>query len=451
MLNISKNTIKDLLPFSDAKSLVLTHPQHQGYKRVKILAWVIAFFFLLLFLPWTQNIRSKGYVTALRPDQRPQTIHSIIPGRIERWYVAEGDYVQAGDTILRISEVKDEFFDSLLLPRTQQQVDAKVLSAESYGEKVIALQSQISALEKNNVLKLQQAKNYLDITRLKVQSDSISFVQAKVNYDIGKYQLERAEQLSKEGLISVTSLEGRRLKFQEVQANLIAAENKWLSSKNELITAKIDLDAIDNEYKDKVAKAKSEMFTAMSSQFDAEATVTKLENQYSNYQQRSQYRYILAPQNGFIAKAIQVGIGETIKEGAEIVNIVPANAALAVEMFVQPVDLPLIKIGNKVRFIFDGWPAIVFSGWPQISNGTFGGVVIAIDQFAGPTNQYRVLVAEDPEEEAWPDALRMGSGADGIALFNDVPVWYELWRQLNGFPADYYTQEEKDKTATSEK
>lgn len=451
MLNISKNTIKDLLPFSDAKSLVLTHPQHQGYKRVKILAWVIAFFFLLLFLPWTQNIRSKGYVTALRPDQRPQTIHSIIPGRIEHWYVAEGDYVQAGDTILRISEVKDEYFDPLLLPRTQQQVDAKALSAESYGEKVIALQSQISALEKNNVLKLQQAKNYLENTRFKVQSDSISFVQAKVNYDIGKYQLERAEQLSKEGLISVTSLEGRRLKFQEVQANLIAAENKWMSSKNELITAKIDLNAIDNEYKDKVAKAKSEMFTAMSSQFDAEATVTKLENQYSNYQQRSQYRYILAPQNGFIAKAIQVGIGETIKEGAEIVNIVPANAALAVEMFVQPVDLPLIKIGNKVRFIFDGWPAIVFSGWPQISNGTFGGVVIAIDQFAGPTNQYRVLVAEDPEEEAWPDALRMGSGADGIALFNDVPVWYELWRQLNGFPADYYTQEEKDKTATSEK
>lgn len=451
MLNISKNTIKDLLPFSDAKSLVLTHPQHQGYKRVKILAWVIAFFFLLLFLPWTQNIRSKGYVTALRPDQRPQTIHSIIPGRIERWYVAEGDYVQAGDTILRISEVKDEYFDSLLLPRTQQQVDAKALSAESYGEKVIALQSQISALEKNNVLKLQQAKNYLENTRFKVQSDSISFVQAKVNYDIGKYQLERAEQLSKEGLISVTSLEGRRLKFQEVQANLIAAENKWMSSKNELITAKIDLNAIDNEYKDKVAKAKSEMFTAMSSQFDAEASVTKLENQYSNYQQRSQYRYILAPQNGFIAKAIQVGIGETIKEGAEIVNIVPANAALAVEMFVQPVDLPLIKIGNKVRFIFDGWPAIVFSGWPQISNGTFGGVVIAIDQFAGPTNQYRVLVAEDPEEEAWPDALRMGSGADGIALFNDVPVWYEIWRQLNGFPADYYTQEEKDKTATSEK
>ena len=189
----------------------------------------------------------------------------------------------------------------------------------------------------------------------------------------------------------------------------------------------------------------------MSSQFDAEATVTKLENQYSNYEQRIKYRYIMAPQNGYIAKAIQVGIGETIKEGAEIVNIVPADADLAVEMFVQPVDLPLIKLGNKVRFIFDGWPAIVFSGWPQISNGTFGGVVVAIDQFAGPSNQYRVLVVEDPEEEAWPDLLRIGSGADGIALFNDVPVWYEIWRQLNGFPADFYSQEEKDNSASAKK
>ena len=451
MLNISKNTIKDSTPFSGAKSLEITLPKKESKKRMKILVWVIVVFFLMLFLPWTQNIRSKGLVTALRPDQRPQTIHSIISGRIEKWYVAEGDYVAAGDTILRISEIKDEFFDSLLLPRTQKQVDAKTLAAESYGDKVGALENQISALEQNNILKLQQARNNLKIAELKVQSDSMELVQAKVNFDIGKYQLDRAEQLLKEGLISVTTLEGRRLKFQEVQAKLIGTENKFLTSKNEFITSRIDLSAIDNEFKDKVSKAKSDMFTAMSSQFDAEATVTKLENQYSNYAQRSQYRYILAPQNGYIAKAIQVGIGETIKEGAEIVNIVPANAELAVEMYVEPVDLPLIQPGNKVRFIFDGWPAIVFSGWPQLSNGTFGGVVIAIDQFAGPTNQYRVLVTEDPEEEKWPDLLRMGSGAEGIALFNDVPVWYEIWRQLNGFPADYYSQEEKDKTASANK
>jgi hypothetical protein len=32
----------------------------------------------------------------------------------------------------------------------------------------------------------------------------------------------------------------------------------------------------------------------------------------------------------------------------------------------------------------------------------------------------------------------MGGGARGIALLNTVPLWYEMWRVLNGFPPDLY-------------
>lgn len=447
MLNISEVKIKESIPFSGAKSLVMTLPVKEARQRVRILFGLLFTFFIMLFVPWTQNIRSKGYVTALRPDQRPQTIHSVIAGRIEKWFVAEGSFVSKGDTILQISEVKDEYFDSLLLPRTQLQVNAKNLSALSYKGKVSALDNQIDALAENSILRVQQAQNKLKMSELKVKSDSIRYEQSKINFQIGNQQLDRAEQLYKEGLRSLTDLETRRLRFQEVQAGMIASENSLLSSRNELLAAKIELNAVDNDFKDKLAKAESEKFTAMSSQYDAEATASKLENTFSNYEARSKFRYILAPQDGYLAKAIQVGLGETIKEGDPILNIVPAEADLAVEMYVLPVDLPLIEKGNKVRFIFDGWPAIVFSGWPQLSNGTFGGIVVAIDQFAGVNNQYRVLVIEDPEEDSWPELLRIGSGADGIALFNDVPVWYEVWRQLNGFPADYYTNTEKEASA----
>lgn len=443
MLNISDVKIRESIPFSGAKSLVMTLPLRDARRRMRILLGLVLVLFVMLFLPWTQNIRSKGFVTALRPDQRPQTIHSVIAGRIEKWYVSEGSFVHKGDTILRISEIKDDYFDSLLLPRTQLQVDAKNLAAKSYQSKVLALGDQIDALAENNILRFQQAQNQLKMAELKVKSDSIRYQQAKINFQIGVQQLERAEQLFAEGLRSLTDLETRKLRFQEVQVGMIATENSLLSSQNELLAAKIELNAVNNDFKDKLAKAESEKFTALSSRYDAEATASKLENTYSNYEARSKFLYIRAPQDGFLAKAIQVGIGETIKEGDAIVNIVPSDAELAVEMFVQPVDLPLVRLGNKVRFIFDGWPAIVFSGWPQLSNGTFGGQVVAIDQVANENNQYRVLVIGDPEEEAWPDLLRMGSGADGIALFNDVPIWYEIWRQLNGFPADYYTNSEK--------
>ncbi len=32
----------------------------------------------------------------------------------------------------------------------------------------------------------------------------------------------------------------------------------------------------------------------------------------------------------------------------------------------------------------------------------------------------------------------IGTGASGIAILNDVPIWYEIWRNINGFPPDYY-------------
>ena len=128
-----------------------------------------------------------------------------------------------------------------------------------------------------------------------------------------------------------------------------------------------------------------------------------------------------------------------------IVEIVPDTIQYAVEIFVRPVDLPLLEIGQKVRFMFDGFPAVVFSGWPESSYGTFGGKVAAIESSVSDNGKFRVLVAEDVEDKKWPRQLKMGTGAQGMALIKDVPVWYELWRNINGFPPDYYkTNEQKD-------
>lgn len=77
------------------------------------------------FSPWTQNIKVKGTVTTLYQDQRPQQLHSPIPGKIIKWYVKNGDFVQKGDTILQLAEVKEDYMDTLLVQRTEQQVNAK--------------------------------------------------------------------------------------------------------------------------------------------------------------------------------------------------------------------------------------------------------------------------------------------------------------------------------------
>jgi hypothetical protein len=45
----------------------------------------------------------------------------------------------------------------------------------------------------------------------------------------------------------------------------------------------------------------------------------------------------------------------------------------------------------------------------------------------------------------------LGSGAQGIALLKDVRVWYELWRNINGFPPDFYQPQMDDKKGATAK
>mgnify|MGYP001045528171 CR=1 FL=1 len=437
MLNISNNEIGDL---TDKNLSALNHVNslRSGQVFLRLLGVVFGIIFIFMLLPWTQNVRAEGDVTTLKPDQRPQTIHSIIGGRIEKWFVQEGDYVAKGDTILFISEIKDEYFDPNLLGRTEEQVKAKEFAVKSYMEKVKALDNRIDALGQTGVLKLEQTKNKLKQAELKILSDSIDYKAAAINFKISEDQFDRMQKLYDEGLKSLTDLENRKNKMQEAQAKMISAENKLLTTRNELINAKVELTSIQAQYRDDIAKAESDKYTALSNMYDAEATVTKLQNQYSNYSFRSNLYYILAPQDGYITKAIQVGIGETIKEGEPIISIMPADYALAVALYVKPIDLPLMEIGQEVRIQFDGWPAIVFSGWPNTSYGTYGGKVFAIDNFISDNGKFRVLVEPDTADHTWPSALRVGGGTNNMLLLKEVPVWYELWRQLNGFPPDFY-------------
>jgi adhesin transport system membrane fusion protein len=450
MLNISNNQLHktiDLKSFKSGKDIF----NKEYYKFLNKFLLVFAILgFILMFLPWTQNISGQGLVTTLTPGQRPQSIQSQIPGRIEEWFVREGNYVKKGDTILRISEVKSDYFDDRLIERTNEQIKAKYASVTAYQGKVAALVRQIAALKQERTLKTAQTKNKLLQSKLKVKSDSIEFEAAKTNLKIAEKQFIRTETLQKEGLKAVTDVEEKGLKLQETQAKIIGQENVLLASKNEILNAQLELTRIGATFADKISKAQSDMYTAQSSGFDAEVQVSKLENSNSNYKVRSGLLYVTSPQNGFINKAIKGGIGGTFKEGESLVGIMPEKYDLAVETFVRPIDLPLLHINEKVRVQFDGWPAIIFSGWPNVSYGTYGAKVIAIERFISDNGKYRVLLAPDEKDHIWPSAIRVGSGARTIALLEDVPIWFELWRQLNSFPPNYYQPQggKKEKSDT---
>jgi len=417
MLNLSTNSIKNKFTQDNLYSLRSLNTPMAGKILARWLMGIGVLFLIILFLPWQQNIHGTGQVTALSPSNRPQTIQTIIAGRIQDWKINEGQFVEKGDTIAIISEVKEKYFDPQMLLRLREVIQSKEKSLSSKDLKARALRRQINALEEGMNIKMEQS-------RAKLEAERVRFSNAKNQY-------ERNKKLFEAGNIPLT-------KFQDI-------EYKYQGSEADFINAEIEIDRVQAEFLDKINKAESDLNNTLSEQFETQADLAKLKNEYVNMEIRSHQYFILAPQAGIVIKATQAGIGETIKEGDPVCSIMPESADVAVEMYVKAMDVPLISKGRKVRVEFDGFPALQFSGWPSISVGSFGGIVQVIDVVNTHPGQFRILVIPDSKDIAWPKQIRVGSGTKSWVMLDDVPVWYELWRQLNGFPPSLYAEPKSDK------
>lgn len=438
MLNISSNRINKALSRDQYYILQTLRTPNLGRILARWLIGIGFVFFLASFLPWQQNIRGYGKLTAFEPGGRPQTVETAIAGRISSWHVREGEMVKQGDTIITLTEIKEKYFDPLLLQRMEEQVEAKEKSIESKRDKAEALRMQIKALTQAREVKLQQAKNKLSQARYKLKSDSVDYQAEKIRFANIENQFERNQQLYEAGNIALTKLQDIQSKFQEGKMKLISSENKYNVSQAELANAIVDITGVQAEYGDKLSKATSDLTSTLADVYDAEVSLAKTRNERANMVIRNEQYKITAPQSGRIVKALKAGIGETIKEGEAVVTIMPEIHDMAVEMYVKAMDVPLIDSGRHVRIEFDGWPALQFAGWPSVSVGTFGGEVRVVDYVNSEGGMFRILVTPDPDDEPWPEQLRFGSGTKGWVMLETVPVWFEIWRQLNGFPPSLY-------------
>ena len=231
MLNISNNAIEERIKLKDFKSFKLLKKNSIQRLPLYLTIFILSVFTVSMFLPWTQNIQSKGYVTTKLPSQKPQAIQSVIAGKIEKWYVIEGDLVQAGDTIVFLSEIKNDYFDPNLVAQTATQMKAKSQSIEQYKSKVQALETQYEALQAMKKLKIEQTDNKIIQAKNKIQIDSIDLKAYRINLELAQNQWQRTKDLYEKDLKTLTDVQDKEVKWQQMKAKTMAQENKWLNQK----------------------------------------------------------------------------------------------------------------------------------------------------------------------------------------------------------------------------
>ena len=417
-INIERE-LKDL----PLETTVLLGRADSGRIVSRWLLGILADLFAILFLPWQQNVQGNGMVTALSPADRPQQLQTRIDGRIEAWFVAEGQFVKKGDSIVRISEIKEDYLNPNVLPLTQQQQSAKENAIAEKLNKAAALDVQITQLEQQRDFKVQQTRN-------KVLQYQAEVRQATLEDSVARDQLRRRERLFRDtlGLVSVNDLQTFQIRVQSAAAKLVEKQQM-------LLITQTDLQSIPAEYGEKIAKSRSDRAATLSEVSEGRSEVAKLRDKVGSLTIRNSFYVIEAPQDGYVVRATRAGQGEIVKAGEPIVTVQPARPRKAVELYVKPMDVALLKPGRHVRVFFDGWPALQISGWPQVAVGTFGAQVVVIDQFPSSDGRFRVLLVPDTtHDEPWPAQLRLGTGVEGWAMLDNVTVGWEIWRTLNGFP-----------------
>ena len=372
------------------------------------------FALLLLLLPWQQAAQGAGRVIAFSPQEREQSVEAPVKGIIETFFVREGQFVKEGDPLVELRDPDPE-----LLTRLNRQRDS---SQEAFD----AVQAQIRSYEAKYNAELAGRDLVVAEYEAKIGSLLRKRTGEASELDTEQRNLDRLQTLAAEGIASTRELDVARTKRDKASATIQALDREISSVRQAQSKARADAEA-------KMASVQADLENAKSKRASAEQKVVDQDVKVS----RQARQLVRAPRDGTVLHLYGGPGAGNIKAGDTLVTIVPDTAQRAVELFIDGNDMPLMEPGDPVRLVFEGWPALQFVGLRgAASTGTFGGSLAFVDATDDGKGKFRVVVLPD-EEEPWPDALflRQGVRAKGWVLLGQVSLGYELWRQINGFPA----------------
>lgn len=377
----------------------------------------------LLFLPWQQFVKASGRVIALNPLERTVVVEAPLSGRLDKSYVTDGKRVEKGDLLFELEDNDPE-----LLNNQQDLVEMARRRRDAVQTRVNSMEMQLAEQERALTHQIAAAE-------AKVAAMSFAAKTAQQQYDRIKVLFA-----DERGLVSMRDYELALLGKDRAKA-------EWMN-------AQAELQRVEADGNSKIQSTRASLESARSDLESAEQSLQSFVIQVNQTQRQK----IVAPRSG-IVQQVQVTEGTFLKEKSPLCTIIPETDKHLAEIFVRGNDMPLLVArhinedgeevpGSPVRLQFEGWPAVQFMGWPSVARGTFGGEVILIDPAGNQMGEFRVLVQPSPEvgnpwaddptvgENGWPSSrwLRQGVRANGWILLRRVPLWFEVWRQMNGFP-----------------
>ena len=148
-----------------------------------------------------------------------------------------------------------------------------------------------------------------------------------------------------------------------------------------------------NEARNQYVTTKNRYLQDASSELNkAQEDLNAQEQIMADRKQSLDYTDVIAPATGIVKSIKVTTLGGVVRQGEEILEILPTESDLVVEAKVQPADMANIKVGLPAKVKLDAYDYAIF--------GTMSGTVTYVsadalkeDSRMGPVTFYRVKVA----------------------------------------------------------
>ncbi|MEA3498705.1 MAG: HlyD family type I secretion periplasmic adaptor subunit [Campylobacterota bacterium] len=338
-------------------------------KKTSILLWFWIVIIIAL-ISWAsiteidEIVRGQGKII---PSSENQMIQNLEGGIVKEILVSEGDFVKAGDILIKIGNQKSQSsYESNYLKSLELKARIVRLTAESNNksfvmdknqdgdflvyvaqERKLYNNNQDSQTSKINILKEQlvQKKNSLAEARI-----SIKYLQNELK--LINEEVEMSKPLVAKGIRSKVDYLKLQRDMNNIEKELKFTKNsipRYVSSISEVKNTIVEADKIF------ISLAQEELNKALA---ELERVISNMHGLKDEVDRKNVY----ATTNGIIQRVFFNTIGGVIQPGADLVEIVPTDDSLLVEAKVKPSDIAFLFSGQAAKVKFTAYDFAIYGG-----------------------------------------------------------------------------------------
>lgn len=392
-------------------------------------------FVAIVWMGWAEIdvvVRGNGKVI---PARQVQLIQSLEGGIISEILVREGDVVESNQPLVKISDVAfSGSFEENRLMYFELRAKSARLKAEAHGtefehdaevfkEAPELLKSEESLFESNR----QQLNQTLSIyeEQVRQQQSALEETLSKERQLTKSLKLLRQELTIKEPLV-------RRRIISEVE--YLQLQQREAEAEGELEGVTISIHRIQStveEGKRKLQQVGLEFSNKAKQELnEVSAEISRIAEAQVALQDRVSRTTLRSPVKGVVQRLYANTIGGVVTPGSEILEIVPWEDALLIEVRIKPADIAYISVGQQTRLKFTAYDFAI--------HGSLKGVVtfVSADTVTDEDGVSYYVTRVRPEKsylghEIQPMPIKVGMASEADIITDKKTILEYLLKPIN--------------------